>query len=155
MAFFPKNLKIVQLSEKYPRNRSRIEQQSSTIIFWLAQSQNGKLLCHVSEGRDDITSHMTSNWASVLESTIESTYAPDYDYDINLDMTTQDSTASIKEVVNKTFSTLANELNTTITFLLLIFRGLLSYVFIPIVQRDLYDFRIVVWNKSRGRKQEN
>ena len=41
------------------------------------------------------------------------------------------------------------------TFLLPICRGSLAYVFIPIVQRDLYEFSTVVWKKSRGRKHKN
>lgn len=35
----------------------------------------------------------------------------------------------------------------------MIFRALLAYIYIPVVQRELDEFREIVWNHNRGRKQ--
>ena len=35
------------------------------------------------------------------------------------------------------------------------FSNILAYVYIPIVQRELDDFKTMVWNNNRGRKQAN
>ena len=37
---------------------------------------------------------------------------------------------------------------------MILFRDILAYVYIPVVQRALDEFREVVWNNQRGRKQE-
>ena len=34
-----------------------------------------------------------------------------------------------------------------------LFRDILAYVYVPVVQRELDDFREVVWNNKKGRKQ--
>ena len=35
-----------------------------------------------------------------------------------------------------------------------LFRDLLAYVYIPVIQRELDVFRVTVWNNHRGRKQD-